>query len=95
MLVLSKRWPNKVVKLIFYGVIFIAFTIPVFWMVLSSFKPTQLIIKPSLVLWFKPTLAHYEYIFKTQNFLRFMVNSLTLKYITVIVAIDNIISCQM
>src|SRR5438046_2879369 len=57
-------------------IILIAFLLPLLWMLLNSLK-TPLDINttpPSLI--FKPTLANYDTVFQSQNFLQFMWNSL-------------------
>ncbi|GGI44885.1 sugar ABC transporter permease [Paenibacillus marchantiophytorum] len=58
------------------ALILFIWAVPILWMLLSSFKPTQVIIEPKLVLWFKPTLDNYKFIFESQNFLQYLVNSL-------------------
>ncbi|MFZ5825719.1 MAG: carbohydrate ABC transporter permease [Bacillota bacterium] len=51
--------------------------VPFLWMLLSSFKAADLIIDPRLVLWFKPTTEHYRTVFESQNFLRYLLNSVS------------------
>ncbi len=58
--------------------VFIFFLAPFFWMILNSFKtPIEVIsLPPKLV--FQPTLANYENVFASQQFGRYLVNSLVI-----------------
>jgi multiple sugar transport system permease protein len=56
-------------------IVLFVWTAPILWMLLSAFKPTELITGTSLSLWFTPTLEHFRFIFAKQQFLRYMVNS--------------------
>lgn len=48
---------------------------PFLWMVVSSIKPSNIIIQPKLYLVFRPTLEHFQYILVKQPFVRFTINS--------------------
>jgi multiple sugar transport system permease protein len=52
------------------------FLAPFLWMLLSSFKSALQIIELPPRLLFRPTLANYVTVFETQNFLRYIWNSL-------------------
>jgi multiple sugar transport system permease protein len=64
-------------------VVFWAF--PIFWVVLSSFKPDRAIISQRLILLFAPTLEHYRRIFETHDFFHFLMNSSIVAISTTIV----------
>ncbi len=54
----------------------IFFLLPFIWMILNSFKtPLQIIRLPPEII-FKPTLQNYVNVFKTQNFLKYILNSI-------------------
>lgn len=57
-------------------IILIAFLLPLLWMLFNSLKtPLDINTTPPSLL-FKPTLANYNNVFQSQNFLQFMWNSL-------------------
>ncbi|MCY9662968.1 carbohydrate ABC transporter permease [Paenibacillus chondroitinus] len=66
----------KIVVTCLIAIVILVWAVPIFWMILSSFKSTQAIIEPKLIVWFKPTLANYKFIFETQNFFQYLINSL-------------------
>jgi multiple sugar transport system permease protein len=49
---------------------------PFFWMVLNAFKTPLQIIKLPPELFFEPTLRNFQNVFGTQNFMRYILNSL-------------------
>ena len=73
----ARRTASRIVFSWVVLVIMIVWAFPFFWMFLSSFKPTQVIISTELVLTFKPTLEHYRFIFLKQPFVRFTLNSIS------------------
>ena len=52
------------------------FLLPLLWMVLNSLKTPLEIVQLPPKLFFEPTLSNYENVFGTQNFLKFIWNSL-------------------
>jgi len=67
---------KQAVFYLFIVVLIVLWAFPVLWVIVSSFKLDRLIISQELVFLFKPTLEHYQRIFTTHNFGRFLVNSL-------------------
>lgn len=62
----------------------IIFLLPFFWMAVNSFKtPLEIIELPPKII-FKPTLQNYINVFKTQNFIQYILNS-------IIIAAANVI----
>jgi len=59
--------------LIFFVVM--VWAVPFLWMLLSSFKPADMIIDPRLIVFFKPVTDHYRTVFLSHNFLRYLGNS--------------------
>lgn len=57
-------------------IVVVVWVVPFAWMVLSSFKPGDMIIDPRLILLFKPTLEHYRTVFLSHDFPRYLLNSL-------------------
>lgn len=55
---------------------------PVAWMVLSAFKPSQLIVQDQVTLNFKPTLEHFKTIFSKQNFFQYVINSAVVSFLS-------------
>jgi len=49
---------------------------PIFWMILTSVKPTELILRTSPILFFKPTLEHFKYAFEQASFAHYISNTL-------------------
>jgi multiple sugar transport system permease protein len=64
-----------VVHYVLVVVVLLVFLLPFAWMVLNSFKTALDIIAPP-TLFFTPTLENYANVFGTQNFGRYMLNSL-------------------
>ena len=76
---MSKKTKQKIGSFLYFGTIIVLvlfFLLPLLWMVLNSFKtPIEIVqIPPKLI--FTPTLGNYENVFGTQNFLKYMWNSL-------------------
>ncbi len=49
---------------------------PIYWMIVTSLKPTDLILRMPPVFTFTPTLEHYQYAFKQADFGRYICNTL-------------------
>ena len=65
---------NLLYALLLLGVVFFLLT-PFLWMVLNAFKTPLQIIKLPPELIFTPTLRNFENVFGTQNFMRYILNS--------------------
>lgn len=68
---------------VFGVVLFWAF--PIFWILISSFKPDNLIVSQDLHLFFGPTLANYRKIFTSHNFFHFLYNSAYVAVVTTLI----------
>lgn len=76
---MTKQTKKKIGNIVYFSTIIVLllfFLLPLLWMVLNSFKtPIDIVeVPPKLI--FKPTLRNYENVFGTQNFLKYMWNSL-------------------
>lgn len=69
------------------ALIVVIWALPIVWMFLSSFKPTQAIIQAELLVKFTPTLEHYQFIFERQNFVRYMLNSFIVASVSTILCV--------
>lgn len=78
----------KILMYLILSIVILVWATPIFWMFLSSFKPTQTIISTELILKFTPTMEHYQFIFAKQNFLQYLLNSLTVAVCSTILAIS-------
>ncbi len=61
-----------------YAVIFVTvgvWVFPLLWLIVCSFRPSDLIHSKNLILLFQPTLENYRQVFLTQNFARYLFNS--------------------
>lgn len=70
-----------VMDVLYYGTILLCvffFLLPLLWMLLNAFKtPLQIVeLPPKLI--FKPTFENFENVFKSQNFIRYIYNSLVI-----------------
>ncbi len=77
-------------KSVFYIFIFFLVSLwafPILWIIISSFKSDRLIISQELTYFFKPTIEHYQRIFSSHNFGKFMVNSLTVAFVTTVIVL--------
>ena len=75
-----RRRPRRILVNLLYAVAMIAVVFfmltPFLWMVLNAFKTPLQIIKLPPELIFTPTLRNFENVFGTQNFMRYITNSL-------------------
>lgn len=81
-----ERWLN-VLNFALIFLVVVIWAVPFAWMLLSSFKPNNLIISTSFVLWFEPTLEHYRTIFEANNFLRYLLNSISVAVGTTVLTV--------
>lgn len=75
----GRKFWSIVGDVIFYLVVLLVlvfFLAPFFWMVLNSFKTPLQIAKLPPDLFFTPTLANYQNVFNTQNFGKYLLNSI-------------------
>ncbi|MBE3085988.1 MAG: carbohydrate ABC transporter permease [Bacteroidetes bacterium] len=83
----KSRFIKSVGSFVYFFTIFllmIIFLLPFFWMAVNSFKtPLEIIELPPKII-FKPTLQNYINVFETQNYIRYILNS-------IIIAVANII----
>ncbi|MBA7577968.1 Diacetylchitobiose uptake system permease protein DasC [subsurface metagenome] len=82
-----KKGVRKSVFYIFIFFLVILWAFPILWIIISSFKSDRLIISQELTYFFKPTIEHYRRIFTSHNFGKFMVNSLTVAFITTVIVL--------
>ncbi len=89
-MMIDPGFKKSIMKFFFYIFIFfliILWAFPVLWIIISSFKSDRLIISQELTYFFKPTLEHYQRIFTTHNFGKFLVNSLTVAFVTTVIVL--------
>ena len=76
----ARRRPRRILVNLLYAIAMIAVVFfmltPFLWMVLNAFKTPLQIIKLPPELIFTPTLRNFENVFGTQNFMRYITNSL-------------------
>jgi len=60
---------------------------PIFWMIMTSLKPTAQILVSPPVFSFKPTLEHYLYSFQQANFGLYIRNTLTVSLISTLIVV--------
>ena len=76
----ARRRPRRILVNLLYAIAMIAVVFfmltPFLWMVLNAFKTPLQIIKLPPELIFTPTLRNFENVFGTQNFMRYIMNSL-------------------
>lgn len=60
---------------------------PIFWMIVTSIKPTDQILTSPPVFVFKPTLEHYLYAFGTADFLLYIKNTLIVALFSTIIIV--------
>ncbi len=82
-----KKGVRKSVFYIFIFFLVILWAFPILWIIISSFKSDRLIISQELTYFFKPTIEHYQRIFSSHNFGKFMVNSLTVAFVTTVIVL--------
>jgi multiple sugar transport system permease protein len=73
------------------GVVIALWLFPVFWMILTSFKPSDQIASRVPVVVFEPTLEHYHVLLNDYHFSRFFETSFAVASLTTIVAL--ILAC--
>ena len=79
-----KRWMTEGLVLVIAGVV----AFPLFWMVLSAFKPADEIISADPVPWTtRPTLASFTRALTVANFGRYFLNSVVVALIVVVLSI--------
>ncbi|MGE5604831.1 MAG: carbohydrate ABC transporter permease [Bacteroidota bacterium] len=49
---------------------------PIYWMIMTSVKPTDLILRTPPVFFFQPTFEHYKYAFEQADFVHYISNTL-------------------
>lgn len=76
----ARRRPRRILVNLLYAIAMIAVVFfmltPFLWMVVNAFKTPLQIIKLPPELIFTPTLRNFENVFGTQNFMRYIMNSL-------------------
>ncbi|MBA7473813.1 Diacetylchitobiose uptake system permease protein DasC [subsurface metagenome] len=60
---------------------------PIFWMILTSVKPTELILRTPPIFFFKPTLEHFKYAFEQASFAHYISNTLIVSLGSTIIVI--------
>lgn len=60
---------------------------PIFWMIVTSVKPTEQILVSPPVFSFQPTLEHYKYAFQEANFGLYIGNTLIVSLISTIIVV--------
>lgn len=90
-MVVNKSKIAKVIKKILFGILILIILIPIvfplYFVFISSFKNmAQVYIMPPKLINFKPILDNYIYIFKTQNYGTYMINS------TIVAAVSTALS---
>lgn len=60
---------------------------PIYWMLTTSMKPTNLILISPPVFFFQPTLEHYAYAFQQANFAHYIANTLIVAVVSTIIVI--------
>lgn len=60
---------------------------PIYWMIMTSLKPTAQILVSPPVFTFKPTLEHYLYAFQQANFGLYIRNTLTVSLISTLIVV--------
>jgi len=66
----------EIVRLIVIVLILLIMLFPIFWMIVTSLKPTDLILTSPPVFTFTPTLEHYVYAFTKSNFGLYIMNTM-------------------
>jgi multiple sugar transport system permease protein len=60
---------------------------PIYWMLTTSVKPTNVILISPPVFFFQPTLEHYAYAFQQANFAHYIANTLIVAIVSTIIVI--------
>ncbi|HHY87650.1 MAG TPA: carbohydrate ABC transporter permease [Chloroflexi bacterium] len=67
--------------------VLIVMLFPIYWMIVTSLKPTNLILMNPPVFTFKPTLEHYIYAFEQANFALYIRNTLLAAIFSTIIVV--------
>ena len=73
---------KKIIYLILGVLAVLFFNFPIFWIVLNSVKPTDLIFSSPTSIVFLPTISHFSNVFTQTPFLRYISNSLIIALIS-------------
>ena len=60
---------------------------PIYWMIITSIKPSEQILMSPPVFTFKPTLEHYRYAFEQANFALYIKNTLIVALISTVIVV--------
>jgi len=85
-----QRKTSVVVEILRYGAIFLVlgfFVFPIFWMVLTSFKPEEAIMVSPPRFFFTPTLENYAHALYDKNFLFYIKNTLIISVISTAIVV--------
>ncbi|MCE2737468.1 MAG: carbohydrate ABC transporter permease [Rhodobacter sp.] len=85
-----QRKPSAVVEILRYGAIFLVlgfFVFPIFWMVLTSFKPEEAIMVSPPRFFFTPTTENYVHALDDKNFLFYIKNTLIISVISTAIVV--------
>ncbi|MCA3487571.1 MAG: carbohydrate ABC transporter permease [Rhodobacter sp.] len=85
-----QRKPSAVVEILRYGAIFLVlgfFVFPIFWMVLTSFKPEEAIMVSPPRFFFTPTTENYVHALHDKNFLFYIKNTLIISVISTAIVV--------
>ena len=84
----SKRWLPLTFKIALLTLLLLWTLIPITWMVLSSFKPNDIITAGTPHVFFTPTLEHYISLFSSGNSLwPYLLNSLFIAGVSTLIAV--------
>lgn len=84
---ITKRKAKESSRYFFIAIVLIVWAFPIIWLIMGSFKPQQSIIEGDLFNIFVPTLENYISVFRTQNYARYLVNSLIVSIITTAISL--------
>jgi multiple sugar transport system permease protein len=85
-----QRKTSAVVEILRYGAIFLVlgfFVFPIFWMVLTSFKPEEAIMVSPPRFFFTPTTENYVHALDDKNFLFYIKNTLIISVISTAIVV--------
>ncbi|MCA3439526.1 MAG: carbohydrate ABC transporter permease [Cereibacter sp.] len=85
-----QRKTSAVVEILRYGAIFLVlgfFVFPIFWMVLTSFKPEEAIMVSPPRFFFTPTTENYVHALHDKNFLFYIKNTLIISVISTAIVV--------
>jgi len=84
---ITKRKVHEAIRYLFIAIVLLVWAFPVIWLVLGSFKPQQSIIEGDLFGPFIPTMENYISVFSTQNYARYLANSLIVSILTTAISL--------